>query len=79
MLTSYMKGMHINNTQFALLEASEDFMVTALVLISGVVTDRIGGASKIASWHNILPNLQLIFFKKRQYCTEISSTLLDPY
>ena len=37
--------MHINNTQFAILEASEDFMVTALVLVSGIVTDRIGGAS----------------------------------
>ena len=38
--------MKINNTQFALLEASEDFMVTALTLVSGIVTDRIGGASK---------------------------------
>jgi hypothetical protein len=36
--------MKINNTQFALLEASEDFMVTALMLVSGIVTDRIGGA-----------------------------------
>lgn len=36
--------MNINNTQFALLEASEDFMVTALMLVSGIVTDRIGGA-----------------------------------
>jgi MFS family permease len=41
------KGLNINNIQFALLEASEDFMVTALVLLSGVVTDRIGGARAI--------------------------------
>ncbi len=39
-----MKGLKINNTQYALLDASEDFMKTALVLVSGVVTDRIGGA-----------------------------------
>jgi len=37
--------MDINNTQFAVLDASEDFMVTALVLVSGLITDRIGGAS----------------------------------
>ncbi|PMD52312.1 major facilitator superfamily transporter [Hyaloscypha bicolor E] len=47
MKTTLKKGLNINNTQFALLEASEDFMVTALVLLSGVVTDRIGGASAI--------------------------------
>ncbi|KAN0122752.1 MFS transporter [Hyaloscypha variabilis] len=40
-------GLNINNIQFALLEASEDFMVTALVLLSGAVTDRIGGARAI--------------------------------
>jgi hypothetical protein len=40
-----MQKMHINNAQFAVLEASEDFMKTALILISGLVTDRIGGAS----------------------------------
>jgi hypothetical protein len=38
------KELGINNTQFSLLEASEDFMVTALMLVSGIVTDRIGGA-----------------------------------
>ncbi|TDZ21423.1 Major facilitator superfamily domain-containing protein 1 [Colletotrichum orbiculare MAFF 240422] len=38
------KELHINNKQFSLLEASEDFMVTLLILTSGVVTDRIGGA-----------------------------------
>ncbi|KAF6812765.1 major facilitator superfamily transporter [Colletotrichum plurivorum] len=38
------KELHINNKQFSLLEASEDFMVTLLILTSGIVTDRIGGA-----------------------------------
>jgi hypothetical protein len=40
-----MQKLHINNAQFAVLEASEDFMKTALILVSGLVTDRIGGAS----------------------------------
>ena len=30
--------------QFAVIEASEGFMITALMLISGLITDRIGGA-----------------------------------
>nr|XP_036582676.1 major facilitator superfamily transporter [Colletotrichum truncatum]KAF6791467.1 major facilitator superfamily transporter [Colletotrichum truncatum] len=38
------KELDINNKQFSLLEASEDFMVTLLILTSGIVTDRIGGA-----------------------------------
>lgn len=49
MKTTIKKGMKINNTQFALLEASEDFMVTALMLVSGLVTDRIGGAGELLS------------------------------
>ncbi|KAH7309162.1 major facilitator superfamily domain-containing protein [Stachybotrys elegans] len=44
MKSTIKKEMHINNTRFALLEASEDFMVTALMLVSGLITDRIGGA-----------------------------------
>ncbi|KAK7432089.1 hypothetical protein QQZ08_001379 [Neonectria magnoliae] len=44
MKSTMKKEMNINNTQFSLLEASEDFMVTALMLLSGIVTDRIGGA-----------------------------------
>jgi hypothetical protein len=39
------KQLHINNAQYSVLEASEDFMKTALILVSGLVTDRIGGAS----------------------------------
>lgn len=38
------KELDINNKQFSLLEASEDFMVTLLILSSGMLTDRIGGA-----------------------------------
>ncbi|CBF77088.1 hypothetical protein AN4640.2 [Aspergillus nidulans FGSC A4] len=41
------KQMQVSNTQFSLLEASEDFMATVLLLISGIVTDRIGGAEMI--------------------------------
>ncbi|KAL2072671.1 hypothetical protein VTL71DRAFT_12014 [Oculimacula yallundae] len=47
MKTKLKKGLKINNTEYALLDASEDFMKTALVLVSGVVTDRIGGAQAI--------------------------------
>ncbi|CZT08545.1 related to MFS transporter [Rhynchosporium graminicola] len=47
MKTKLKKGLKINNTEFALLDASEDFMKTALVLVSGIVTDRIGGAQAI--------------------------------
>lgn len=48
MKTTMKKELHINNKQFALLEASEDFMVTALMLVSGVITDRIGGAGGLS-------------------------------
>jgi hypothetical protein len=44
MKSTIKKEMKVNNKQFAVLEASEDFMVTALMLASGLVTDRIGGA-----------------------------------
>lgn len=40
------KELDINNTQFALLEASEEFLVTLLMMASGILTDRIGGAGK---------------------------------
>lgn len=43
-----LQELHINNTQYALLDASEDFMVTALILVSGLVTDKIGGAGESA-------------------------------
>ncbi|PQE19034.1 major facilitator superfamily transporter protein [Rutstroemia sp. NJR-2017a WRK4] len=47
MKSTIKKEMNINNTEYALLDASQDFMVTALMLVSGVVTDRIGGAGAI--------------------------------
>jgi hypothetical protein len=49
MKTTIKKQMKINNTQFAVLDASEDFMITVLVLLSGLVTDRIGGAGSFNS------------------------------
>lgn len=52
--------MHINNAQYAVLEASEDFMKTALILISGIVTDRIGGASAML-WGNAIFSVGAIF------------------
>lgn len=47
MKSTIKKQMHINNVQFSLLEASEDFMATLLLIPSGLVTDRVGGAGKI--------------------------------
>ncbi|KAK7744634.1 hypothetical protein SLS53_003520 [Cytospora paraplurivora] len=47
MKSTLKKELHINNTQYALLDGSQDFMVTALILVSGLVTDKIGGAGAI--------------------------------
>ncbi|ORY68762.1 major facilitator superfamily transporter [Pseudomassariella vexata] len=47
MKTTMKKELHINNTQYSLLEAAEDFMTMNLILLSGPVTDRIGGAGAI--------------------------------
>ncbi|OAA70635.1 MFS transporter [Cordyceps fumosorosea ARSEF 2679] len=47
MKSTIKKKLHINNAQYAVLEASEDFMKTALILFSGVVTDRVGGANAL--------------------------------
>ncbi|KAL3476285.1 major facilitator superfamily domain-containing protein [Aspergillus californicus] len=44
MKSTIKKEMSINNVQFSLLEASEDFMATVLMMLSGMVTDRLGGA-----------------------------------
>ncbi|THU81603.1 MFS general substrate transporter [Dendrothele bispora CBS 962.96] len=44
MKSTLKKELGINNAQYSVLEASQDFMVTALILVSGVMTDRIGGA-----------------------------------
>ncbi|KAL4926770.1 putative MFS transporter [Aspergillus undulatus] len=47
MKSTIKKEMNVSNTQFSLLEASEDFMATVLLLVSGVATDRVGGAEMI--------------------------------
>lgn len=47
MKTTLKKELKINNTQYALLEASEDFMTTVLILFSGLLTDRLGGAGAL--------------------------------
>ncbi|KAL6151156.1 hypothetical protein ACJQWK_10612 [Exserohilum turcicum] len=52
--------LHINNAQYAVLEASEDFMKTALILVSGLVTDRIGGANAML-WGNAIYSVGAIF------------------
>jgi hypothetical protein len=49
MKTTLKKELGINNTQYALLDGSQDFMVTVLMLLSGLVTDRIGGAGKTSA------------------------------
>ena len=46
-LLAKIQEMHINNTQFSLLEASEDFMSSALILVTGILTDRLGGTGCI--------------------------------
>ncbi|KAJ6161037.1 hypothetical protein N7470_004433 [Penicillium chermesinum] len=46
-LMKRLQEMHIDNTRFSLLEASEDFMATVLLIPSGIFTDRIGGAEMI--------------------------------
>lgn len=53
------KELDINNKQFSLLEASEDFMVTLLILSSGIVTDRIGGAGAML-YGTLNHSLQLV-------------------
>ncbi|OKL64360.1 hypothetical protein UA08_00978 [Talaromyces atroroseus] len=47
MKSTLKKELHITNTQFSLLEASEDFMATVLMPFSGLITDRFGGAEMI--------------------------------
>ncbi|RAL05931.1 putative MFS transporter [Aspergillus ibericus CBS 121593] len=47
MKSTLKKELHITNTQYSLLTASEDFMATALLLVGGIITDRVGGARMI--------------------------------
>ena len=60
MKSTLKRELKINNTQFALIEASEYFMITALVQISSLVTDRIGGVGcyhkpiQFSIWANLI-------------------------
>ncbi|KAJ5738438.1 hypothetical protein N7493_001593 [Penicillium malachiteum] len=56
MKTTLKKQLNINNVQYSLLEASEDFMATVLLIPSGLVTDRLGGAEMIV-YGNIVYSL----------------------
>ncbi|KAH7361592.1 major facilitator superfamily domain-containing protein [Plectosphaerella cucumerina] len=53
------KELHISNTQFAILDTSENFIKTALILASGILTDRYGGASTML-WGNAIFSLGAI-------------------
>ncbi|KAF9770427.1 hypothetical protein IL306_012051 [Fusarium sp. DS 682] len=39
------KQLHITNTQYAVLTTTKDFIKTSLILFSGILTDRYGGAN----------------------------------
>ncbi|KAK8107053.1 major facilitator superfamily domain-containing protein [Apiospora kogelbergensis] len=56
MKSTMKKQMHINNQRYALLEASEDFMTTLLILATGLLTDRVGGAGALF-WGNLIYSL----------------------
>ncbi|KAI9155628.1 Major facilitator superfamily domain-containing protein [Paramyrothecium foliicola] len=60
MKSTLKKELHINNAQFALLDASDNLIKTALILLSGLVTDRFGGASTML-WGNIIFSLGAVF------------------
>lgn len=67
MKTTLKKELKIDNTKFALLEASEDFMVTLLILFAGIVTDRIGGAASI-TYGNIIYSIGSILVAGAASC-----------
>ena len=51
-LTVFLQELNINNTQYAILQSSENFIKATLILPSGVLTDRYGGASMLTQLHN---------------------------
>ncbi|KJR86265.1 MFS transporter [Sporothrix schenckii 1099-18] len=53
MKSALKKGMGINNTQYALLDATDNFIKSVLILATGLYTDRLGGASTLV-WGNLL-------------------------
>ncbi|KAK8005847.1 hypothetical protein PG991_012144 [Apiospora marii] len=56
MKSTLKRELHINNQRYALLEASEDFMTTLLILATGLLTDRTGGAGALF-WGNLVYSL----------------------
>ncbi|KAK8135095.1 hypothetical protein PG984_007107 [Apiospora sp. TS-2023a] len=56
MKSTLKRELHINNQRYALLEASEDFMTTLLILGTGLLTDRTGGAGALF-WGNLVYSL----------------------
>ncbi|CAK7204906.1 hypothetical protein SEUCBS139899_007668 [Sporothrix eucalyptigena] len=53
MKTALKKGMGINNTQYALLDATDNFIKSVLIITTGLYTDRLGGAKTLV-WGNAL-------------------------
>ncbi|KAK8093437.1 hypothetical protein PG997_000122 [Apiospora hydei] len=53
MKSTLKRELRINNQRYALLEASEDFMTTLLILATGLLTDRAGGAGALF-WGNLV-------------------------
>ncbi|KAA8568648.1 hypothetical protein EYC84_007659 [Monilinia fructicola] len=82
MKSTIKKQMKIDNKQYALLSASQDFMVTALMLVSGVVTDRIGGAGAIF-YGNIIFTIGSILIagaaQTRNYQFMIGGTIVQAF
>lgn len=56
MKSTLKRELGIDNTQYALLEASEDFMATVLMAGVGLLTDRLGGAGALV-WGNAVYSL----------------------
>ncbi|KAK7949321.1 uncharacterized protein PG986_010207 [Apiospora aurea] len=53
MKSTLKRELRIDNQRYALLEASEDFMTTLLILATGLLTDRAGGAGALF-WGNLV-------------------------
>ncbi|KAK8085996.1 hypothetical protein PG994_000970 [Apiospora phragmitis] len=56
MKSTLKRELRIDNRRYALLEASEDFMATLLILGTGLLTDRAGGAGALF-WGNLVYSL----------------------
>lgn len=72
---SCLQELHISNTQFAILDTSGNFIKTALILISGILTDRYGGASTSGPWLQLPSQVRLTSFQALCYGATQSSAL----